>query len=143
MAEKLPEKTSKFGKYVIKPEAWIMELIMSNCDILPKECRPVLLDVAYKGYIEDEEKFSEMFDILQMIVTGNMIGESLTPEVYSIVKEGRSLKLKRDKEDFELQEFEEHMRKWNLDALWNFKMQGRVPSKELYRIPEQEERESS
>ena len=116
---------------------------MKNCDILPKACRPVLLDVAYKGYIEDEEKFSEMFDILQMIVTGNMIGESLTPEVYLIVKEGRSLKLKRDKEDFELQEFEEHMRKWNLDALWNFKMQGRVPSKKLYRIPEEEEEESS
>ena len=139
MAEKLPEKTSKFGKYVIKPEAWIMELIMSNCDILPKACRPVLLDVAYKGYIEDEEKFSEMFDILQMIVTGNMIGESLTPEVYSIVKEGRNLKLKRDEEDFELQEFEEHMRQWNREAFEKMTRRGATPSRIIYRIPEEDE----
>ena len=139
MAEKLPAKTSKFGKYVIKPEEWIMDLILSNCDILPKKCRPVLLDVAYKGYIEDEEKFSEMFDILQMIVTGDMIGETITPEVYWTVKEGRNLKLKRDEADFELQEFEEHMRQWNLEAFEKLKKRGATPSKIIYKIPEGEE----
>ena len=139
MAEKLPAKTSKFGKYVIKPEAWIMDLILSNCDILPKKCRPVLLDVAHKGYIEDEEKFSEMFDILQMIVTGDMIGETITPEVYWTVKEGRNLKLKRDEEDFELQEFEEHMRRWNLEAFEKLKKREATPSKIIYTIPEGEE----
>ena len=36
-----------------------MELIMSNCDILLKACRPVLLDVAYKGYIEEHLLYFE------------------------------------------------------------------------------------
>ena len=112
---------------------------MLNCDILPEACRPVLLDVAYKGYIEDEEKFGEMFDILQMIDTGMMIGESLTPEVYSIVKEGRSLKLKRDAEDFELQEFEAHMRQWNREAFEKATRRGATPSRIIHRIPEEDE----
>ena len=141
MAEKLPEKTSKFGKYVVKPKPWIMELIMLNCDILPEACKPVLLDVAYKGYIEDEEKFGEMFEILQMIDTGMMIGEELTPEVYAIVKEGRRLKYKRDSEDYELQEFEATMRKWNRE-MFERATRREPPNRTIHKIPEEDERES-
>ena len=145
MSEKIPERKSKFGEYVVKPEQWIVELLMANCDIMPKRCRPVLVEMLHKGFIENEETFGEAFDIMRMVVTGNLIGDwsTISPEVYQAVLEGRELKRKRDEADVELQEFEEHMRKWNLNALWNSKMHGRVPSKELYRIPEEEERESS
>ena len=143
MAEKVPEKTSKFGKYVIKPERWIMDLVMSNCDIIPRKCRSVLIEMVHKGFIEDEEKFGEAFKIMMMVVTGNMVGDedSIKPEDYQAVLEGRELKKKRDEADFYLQEFEEHMRRWNLEA--REKMRNPTPSKELFKIPEDEERESS
>ena len=145
MAGRAPVKKSKFGKYVVKPEQWIVELLMKNCDIMPKRCRPVLGDMLYKGFIENEKTFGEALDIMIMIVTGKLAEDwdTIDPEVYKAVLEGSELKRKRDEADVELQEFEEHMRKWNLDALWKLKMRGRVPSKELYRIPEEEERESS
>ena len=143
MAGRIPERKSKFGKYVVKPERWIVELLMSNCDIMPRRCRPVLVEMLHKGFIEDEEKFGEAFRIMIMVVTGSLVGDggSITPEDYRAVLEGRELKKKRDEADVELQEFEEHMRRWNLEAFE--KMRKRTPSKELYKIPEDEERESS
>ena len=140
MAGRVPRKTSRFGQYVIKPEDWITSLIMSNCDIIPENCKPVLLDVLHKGYIEDEEKFSEAFKIMVMIVTGDIVGdeESLTPEDYQAVMEGRELKKKREEADIELQEFEEHMRRWNLEAVEAVRKSTReaTPSKRIYTIPE-------
>ena len=117
---------------------------MSNCDIMPRRCRPVLVEMLHKGFIEDEEKFGEAFGIMMMVVTGDLVGEwsSISPEDYQAVLEGRELKRRRDEADVELQEFEEHMRRWNLEAFEKLKMRGRIPSKELYKIPEEEERES-
>ena len=143
MAGRAPRKTSRWGKFVIKPEDWIMSLVMSNCDIIPKKCRPVLIEMLHKGYIEDEEKFSEAFKIMVMVVTGDIVGDedSVTPEDYRAVLEGRELKKKRDEADFELQEFEEHMRRWNLEAFGALKKRTReaTPSKRIYTIPEGEE----
>ena len=117
-----------------------MSLVMSNCDIIPKKCRPVLIEMLHKGYIEDEEKFSEAFMIMVMVVTGDIVGDedSVTPEDYRAVLEGRELKKKRDEADFELQEFEEHMRRWNLEAFGALKKRIReaTPSKRIYTIPE-------
>ena len=114
---------------------------MANCDIMPRRCRPVLVEMLHKGFIEDEEKFGEAFGIMMMVVTGNLVGDwnTISPEVYQAVLEGRELKRKRDEADVELQEFEEYISKWNLDALWKLKTRGRVPSKELHRIPEEDE----
>ena len=142
MAGRVPRKTSRFGQYVIKPEDWITSLIMSNCDFIPEECRPVLLDVLHKGYIEDEEKFSEAFKIMVMIVTGDIVGdeEILTPEDYRAVMEGRELKKKREEADVEHQEFEEHMRQLNLELFEALKKRIReaTPSKRIYTIPEED-----
>ena len=143
MAGRAPRKTSRWGKFVIKPEDWIMSLVMSNCDIIPKKCRPVLIEMLHKGYIEDEEKFSEAFKIMVMVVTGDIVGDedSVTPEDYRAVLEGRELKKKRDEADFELQEFEEYMRKWNLEAVQAVMKSTREakPSYRIYTIPESEE----
>ena len=140
MAEKIPAKASKFGTWVIKPEDWIISLIMANCDIIPNRCRPVLLDVLQKGYIEDEKKFSAVFKILVMIVSGDIVGndEILTPEDYRAVMEGRDLKIKREETDIEHQEFEEHMRQTNHELFEAQKKRVReaTPSNRIYLIPE-------
>ena len=140
MAEKTPAKTSKFGTWVIKPEDWITSLIMANCDIVPNRCKPVILDMLHKGYIEDEEKFSAAFKIMVMIVTGDIVGdeEILTPEDYRAVMEGRELKKKREEADVEHQEFEEHMRQLNneLFEVQRKRVQEATPSKRIYPIPE-------
>ena len=140
MAEKIPADTSKFGHLVILPEQWIITLLEENSDIIPNKCRPVLLDVLQKGYIEDEKKFSAVFKILVMIVSGDIVGndEILTPEDYRAVMEGRDLKIKREETDIEHQEFEEHMRQINHELFETQKKRVReaTPSNRIYPILE-------
>ena len=116
MAEKIPAETSKFGSLVIKPEDWIHNLLIENSDIIPNRCRPVLLNVLQKGYIEDEKKFSAAFNILLIIISGEGNIEKMTPEDYCAVKEGKNLKDQKIKAAREQQEFEEYMRQWNHEA---------------------------
>ena len=93
MAEQIPV-TAKFGQLVIIPEPWIISLIEINSDIIPNKCRKVLLDILQKGYIEDKDKFSDAFNILLIIISGEGNIEKLTPEDRLAVKEGKKFKRK-------------------------------------------------
>ena len=108
MAEETPNM-SKFGQVAIIPEPWIMSLIEVNADIIPNKCRKTFLDVLQKGYITDSEKFSEAFNILLIIISGEGNDENLTSEDLQAVKEGRNLLAKRERAANQQKEFEEYM----------------------------------
>ena len=83
------------GQMAVIPDPWIMSMIQCNVDIIPNKCRKVFLEVLQKGYITDSEKFSEDFNILLNILSGEGHDENLSPEEKLAVKEGRKLLEKR------------------------------------------------
>ena len=107
MADQKPEEISKFGPLVIKPEKWICQILVENSDIIPNKCRPVLLNVLKKGFIEDEQKFGAAFNILLIIISGEGNIDKMSPEDKIAVREGQRLKEEKEKAAKEQKEFDD------------------------------------